>query len=206
MRSTGEEYQSDRRKMKAYIARLLPEEGTRIVLADGPDGEVWVDLDPIRHADGEWDLHWETNCREAIGLQEIYDHFRRQVMTVEERRRELAEKEVVTTTMPTSRIPKEPTGRPIGEKKMLTTKEVAILLDCSYGEARKRMLEGRIRAIKDGRWLRTSKEWLDEYVAKIIIKPAETQAVVPVPLSRRKGYANVKSGGIGHRFLQERKK
>ena len=221
MRLSPEQYQADRRKMKAYIARLLPEEGIRIVIAEGEGEEVWVELDPVRYDDGEWDLHWETNEPEWVDLREIYDYFRQQEMTVWERRLELSgelsrlriqtlEKEVALplakAAMPTCRFKKEPTGRLLAEKAMFTTKEVAFLLGCSYGEARKRMLEGRIRAIKDGRWLRTSREWLDEYVAKRIIKPAETQEVVPVPLTRRKGYAKVKSGGIGHRFLQERKK
>ncbi len=91
MRLTADESQSDRRKMKAYIARLLPEEGTRVVLfGDGEGDEVWVDLDPVRYDDGEWDLHWKTNEPEYVDLQLIYDHFRRQEMTVEERRREQA--------------------------------------------------------------------------------------------------------------------
>lgn len=34
-------------------------------------------------------------------------------------------------------------------------REVAQLLRCSYTKARDRMLDGRIRTIKDGRWLRT---------------------------------------------------
>lgn len=87
MRLTNDEYQSDLSKMKAFIARLLPQEGTRIVIADGQDGEFWVELDPVRYDDGVWDLHWETNCLEAFDLREIYEDFRRQEMTVWERRR-----------------------------------------------------------------------------------------------------------------------
>jgi hypothetical protein len=34
----------DRRHMKACIALRIPEEGCRIVLAVGPEGEVWMDL------------------------------------------------------------------------------------------------------------------------------------------------------------------
>ena len=43
---------SGQRRMKAYIASRIPEEGCRVVVADGPDGEVWVDLDPVRYGDG----------------------------------------------------------------------------------------------------------------------------------------------------------
>lgn len=82
--------QADRHRMKAFIAARLPEEGCRVVLAEGEGGEVWAELNPIwDHEDG-WDLHWETNEPDAIGLREIYDHFRWQDMTVQEWRRELA--------------------------------------------------------------------------------------------------------------------
>jgi excisionase family DNA binding protein len=79
---TTDHYQSDRRRMKAFVAMRIPEEGCRLVVADGPDeGEVWVDLDPVRYDDGEMDLHLETNCREAVYLPDIYMRFRRQEMT-----------------------------------------------------------------------------------------------------------------------------
>jgi hypothetical protein len=71
------------------------------------------------------------------------------------------------------------------------------------------MLEGRIRAIKDGRWLRTRPEWVEEYVAKIMIEPAETQEAahaIPLGSSRRKSHVKVKIGRIGHRFLKDRAK
>lgn len=112
MRPSADQYQSDRRKMKAYIARLLPEEGTRVVLfGDGEDDEVWVDLDPIQYEEGEWDLHWETNCPEAIGLPEIYDHFRRKEMTAGERRWEQA----------TGRCEREVRQNPIARSKPIDT-------------------------------------------------------------------------------------
>jgi hypothetical protein len=47
----------DRRRMKAYIASRIPEEGWRIVEADGPEAEGWADLDPVCHGDGELDIH-----------------------------------------------------------------------------------------------------------------------------------------------------
>lgn len=105
MRPSTDQYLSNRRKMEAYIAKLLPEDGLQVVLADGEDGEVWAELDPVRYEDGEWDLHWKTNCPEAIGLPEIYDHFRRHEMPVEERRREIigcSEKVVPQKTKPES--------------------------------------------------------------------------------------------------------
>lgn len=80
----------DGNRMKAYIASRIPEEGCRVVLADGPDGEVWADLDPVRQDNGEFDLHWETNCREAVVLRDIFMHFRRHEMTVDEWRRDFS--------------------------------------------------------------------------------------------------------------------
>jgi hypothetical protein len=84
---TYQQYLEDRRKMKEFVASRIPEEGCRIVLADGEDGELWVHLDPVRYPDGELDLHWETNLPEAVDLDEIYEHFRVQEMTWAERQR-----------------------------------------------------------------------------------------------------------------------
>src|SRR5436190_638748 len=69
---------ADRRRMLAYIASRILEEGCRTVLADGPDGEFWVDLDPVRYGDGELDLHLDTNCPEWAGLSEAYEYLRRE--------------------------------------------------------------------------------------------------------------------------------
>jgi hypothetical protein len=43
-------------------------------------------------------------------------------------------------------------------EQFLRTRDVADLLGCSCSEARDRMLDGRIQAIKDGVWLRTRRE------------------------------------------------
>jgi DNA modification methylase len=75
--------------MKAYIASRIPEEGCRVVVADGPEGEVWVDLDPVRYGDGELDLHLETNCPEWAGIPEVYEYLRQPEMAWWEWEREL---------------------------------------------------------------------------------------------------------------------
>ncbi len=62
----------------------------------------------------------------------------------------------------------------------MTTREVALLLRCSYSEAGDRMLDGRIKAIRDGHWLRTSRAWVQDYIATKTVKPVE-EDVVPVP-------------------------
>jgi hypothetical protein len=61
---TTEQGHADRRLMKAFVAMRIPEEGCRVVLADGPEGEVWVDLNPVRYGDGELDFSiGPTACR-----------------------------------------------------------------------------------------------------------------------------------------------
>ena len=51
------------------LASRIPEEGCRIVQADGPEGEVCVDLDPVRHGDGQFDRHLETNSWSLAGVR-----------------------------------------------------------------------------------------------------------------------------------------
>jgi excisionase family DNA binding protein len=88
----------------------------------------------------------------------------------------------------------------------MTTRETAAFLHCSYSEARERMLDGRIRAIRDGRWLRTRREWIEEYVAEKTIKAACSGPdvyTVPKP-RRRQGHITFKKGSIGEQFLRER--
>src|SRR4051794_8949528 len=50
---------------------------------------------------------------------------------------------------------------PSVQESFMTTREVAILLCCSYSEARERLLDGRIQAIRDGHWLRTRRQWVE---------------------------------------------
>jgi excisionase family DNA binding protein len=88
----------------------------------------------------------------------------------------------------------------------MTTRQVATLLHCSYTEARERMLDGRIRAIRDGRWLRTRRQWIEEYVAEKTIKAANSDPdvyTVPNPPRRRQGHIKLKKGGAGYRFLEK---
>lgn len=99
-------------------------------------------------------------------------------------------------------------GRSTGEDFM-TIREVAQLLRCSYSEARDRMLDGRIKTIRDGRWLRTRREWVEQYVATKTLKPPDPE-LVEAPRPRGKRHVNVgikfKKGSVGYQFLQERAK
>lgn len=89
----------------------------------------------------------------------------------------------------------------------MTIREVAQHLRCSYSEARDRMLDGRIKTIRDGRWLRTRREWVEQYVAAKTIKPPDPD-VVEVPRPRGKRHVNVgikfKKGGLAYEFLRSR--
>ena len=92
------------------------------------------------------------------------------------------------------------------EEPFMTIRETARLLHCSYGEARERMLDGRIRTIRDGRWLRTRREWIEAYIAEKTIKAASSDPnlyIVPNPRKRRHGDIKFKKGDAGYRFLEK---
>ncbi len=68
------------------------------------------------------------------------------------------------------------------------------------------MLDGRIRTIRDGRWLRTRREWIEAYIAEKTIKAANSEPgmfTVPNPPRRRLGHIKLKKGGTGYRFLEK---
>lgn len=97
-------------------------------------------------------------------------------------------------------------GAASSSESFMTIRETAAFLLCSYCEARERMLDGRIRAIRDGRWLRTRREWIEEYVAEKTIKATSSDPdvyTVPKP-RRRQGHIKFKKGSIGEQFLRER--
>lgn len=89
----------------------------------------------------------------------------------------------------------------------MTIRETAAFLRCSYCEARERMLDGRIRTIRDGRWLRTRREWIEAYIAEKTIRATRDEPdvyTVPNPPRRRQSHIKFKKGSIGEEFLRER--
>lgn len=89
--------------------------------------------------------------------------------------------------------------------EMLNTKEVSQLLGCSYSQARKLMLDGRLKSIKDGRLLRSRKDWVEEYLlAKTVQKPEPQIAEVKVKRPKVKLVGDFKKGGIAYEFLRSR--
>jgi hypothetical protein len=91
------------------------------------------------------------------------------------------------------------------EEPFMTIRETARLLHCSYTEARERMLDGRIRTIRDGRWLRTRRVWIEAYIAEKTIQANDEPGIytVPDPPKRRQGHIKLKKGDAGYRFLEK---
>lgn len=88
---TFEEIQADNRKMRSFICEHLSADGTRIVLADGPEGgPAWADLTPIWNGAYGWDLLLETNEPLWVDVSRVYEHFRRQDMTIREWRKAIS--------------------------------------------------------------------------------------------------------------------
>jgi excisionase family DNA binding protein len=66
---------ANRHTLIARIAPFLPAEGTEIVLASGPDGDVVVQVVPGGNDEEGWELWWESNCPEWVCLERIWEHF-----------------------------------------------------------------------------------------------------------------------------------
>jgi hypothetical protein len=84
MRLSTDQIISDEKQMERYICERLTKDPTRVILASGEDGVSWADLYPIWIDDETgWVLDMETSD-EQVTLEEVYDHFRRQEMTLAE--------------------------------------------------------------------------------------------------------------------------
>jgi hypothetical protein len=71
---------SDRKRMEEYICERIVNDGTKIVLAAGEEGESWAELYPIWDDEMGWELYMERSD-EHVSLQDVYDHLRRKEMT-----------------------------------------------------------------------------------------------------------------------------
>lgn len=117
---------------------------------------------------------------------------------------------VRTKVVPSYEIPK--TTPPTPEDAEINpsfAKLEGLVLDMKLlAEARDRMLDGRIKTIRDGRWLRTRREWVEQYVAAKSIKPPDPDVVEIPPQGKPHINVGIKftKGGMGHQFLQERAK
>lgn len=219
---------SDRRKRISFISSQLPEADRTVVLGGNPGGQIVAHVRVV----GD-DIEIASNCPEWVTLREVYEHFRWKSMTSWEQQTAIRPARGNATVPSVSRIEEiagrmeaclsaiakvggdNPTDATIPsasrsrrnpcQQDAMTTRDVAELLGCSYAEAREWLLDGRIRAVKDGRWLRTRREWVEEYITRKTVQPPQADPgvhSVPRPPKRRT-QATVKKGGFGHRFLEK---
>ena len=218
---------SDRRKMIWFISSQLPEAERTVILGHGTGGPVVAQVVVAGN-----DIEIASNCPEWVTLRDVYEHFRWNSMTSWEQQVAIRPAGGQGTGSPASRMeeiagrleaclsvfskagddnaseaPAFSAGRcrSPSQQDAMTTRDVAELLGCSYTEARERLLDGRIRAVKDGRWLRTRREWVEEYIAlKTVQASRDNPDVHSVPRPRKrptKGTVTV--SGIGLDFLRE---
>ena len=214
---------SDRQKMIDFISTQLPDGEATLVLASGTDGHISATV-AVR---GE-SLDIESNYPEWVSLREVYEHLRWNAMPGWEQREHFRLGRGVAVTPSTSDMDRiterlqgvlDGLGRIHGHtnssqahshaatpEQFLRIRDVATLLSCSYSEARDRMLDGRIQAIRDGRWLRTRREWVEQYVTKKLVQAPSTTPEVHVIKGQkpRKGQVAFRKGGMGYQFLKER--
>lgn len=89
--------------------------------------------------------------------------------------------------------------------EMLKTKEVSVLLGCSYSQARTLMLDGRLKCMKDGRLLRSRREWVEEYLlAQVVKKPDPQPELITTKRPKAKLVGQFKKGGLAYEFLRSR--
>jgi excisionase family DNA binding protein len=143
---------ADNRRMKRFICGRIPQDGTRIVLADGEDGPAWADLLPVWDDDGDCDLLIGTNEPEWANLREVYDYFRRTDLTWSEWKKEAISSvrsrvERVASTAQTASIEISLTD----PSATLTVKAAAVQLNCSISFVYKLMYLGELAYEKRGR-------------------------------------------------------
>lgn len=144
---------ADNRRMKKFIGERIPVDSyERIVLADGSDGPLWVDLLATWDDDGDCDLLIETNEPDWADLREVYDYFRRREMTWAEWKREaissiVSRAERVAATPQTTSI-----EIPLTDQSTTpTVKAAAAQLNCSISFVYKLMYLGQLAYEKRGR-------------------------------------------------------
>lgn len=218
---------SDRQRMIEFIGSQLPDEEATLLMASGGGDGVTASV----RLCGD-DLEIESNLPEWVSVREVYEHLRWHTMpsweqeqwlgigagsrrvTPQSRLERLAERLNCAVAHLEVRLSSEGVqalrgdgvsikGYPSG---FLRIKDVAAILACSYSEARERLLDGRIQAIRDGRCLRTRREWVEEYINKRLVKPPVNAPEIPTIRVRkpRRGQLAFRKGGMGYQFLKER--
>jgi hypothetical protein len=179
-------FQTDRRRMKAYIcSRILNEEDADVLLADGDDGELRVFLYPVWDEQDGWDLLWETDCPEAIGLREMYEHFRRQEKTWWESGLDLAGWVRKRANKPASRTPARlPAGTLVADEGVTPKRKVITPRECQQdrfqGKVSLRQVyglfyDGEIEGFRVGRKVLLFDDSVEAYIARNRNKPVSRE-------------------------------
>jgi excisionase family DNA binding protein len=218
---------SDRRRMIEFIGSQLPDGEATLLMASGGGDEITASV----RLCGD-DLEIESNLPEWVSVREVYEHLRWIVMPSWEQEQWLGIRSGSRRVSPQSRLELladrldgavthlevtlsskgdpalrgESVSTNYGPSEFLRIKEVAAILACSYSEARDRLLDGRIQAIRDGRCLRTRREWVEDYINKRLVKPPINAPEIPTIRVRkpRRGQVVFKKGGMGYQFLKKR--
>jgi excisionase family DNA binding protein len=213
--------------MIEFIGSQLPDGEATLIMATGGGYEITASV----RLCGD-DLEIESNLSEWVSVREVYEHLRWNAMPSWEQEQWLGIGSGSRRVSPQSRLELladrldgavsalevkltckggpalrgESVSTNNGQSEFLRIKEVAALLACSYSEARDRLLDGRIQAIRDGRCLRTRREWVEEYVNKRLVRPPVNAPEIPTIRVRkpRRGQVAFRKGGMGYQFLKER--
>lgn len=166
---------SDNRKMERFICDRLRTERTRIVLAGGrpPDGPAWVDLTLYLCDDGDHELVIESNEPDAFRLRDVYEHFRRQEITVTEMMKQ--ERTSPITLSRPGGITTKKTDDDLRPNKSgtLTVKEAAAELNCSISFVYKLMYLGELVYEKRGRRKLPTDASIAEYRLRNIVRASQ---------------------------------
>jgi hypothetical protein len=150
MRISHEDCKADNRKMKRFIFERIPEDGIRIVLADGPEGgPAWPDLTPTWDEGSDHDLLLDTNEPEWVGLGEVYDHFRLKEITWREWRSIFLHPLPRTPWSKQDRRSRQPVEQ--GERNLLRLRQCITLSGHSETTLRRAIRDGRLKAHTIGR-------------------------------------------------------
>jgi len=218
---------SDKQRMIEFIGSQLPDGEATLLMASGEGVAITASV-----CVSGGDLEIESDLPEWISVREVYEHLRWCAMPRWEQERWLgigtesrrvpsqsrldlladrldgvvAHIEVQLSSGNIPALRGEAISTNADPSSFLRTKEVAAILACSYSEARERLLDGRIQAIRDGRCLRTRREWVEEYINKRLVKAPINEPEIPTIRVRkpRRGQVVFKKGGMGYQFLKKR--
>jgi excisionase family DNA binding protein len=176
MRLTIDEILADNARMEQFVCERIPPDTTRVDLGCG----AWADLTPFWDDRFGWSLLLETDEPEWVDLREVYQHFRRREMGVDEWRREMM---LDHGSRVSGTRPQKPSARRLDEASALTVKEAATELTCSISFVYKLMAHGHLAYERRGRRKLPTAASVHDYRQRNLV-PARPQASPPPPAAR----------------------